>query len=422
MKLTLTILIILVIVAGAWLYFVEFDISNDYTAKTPAQKEQKEKVRGTLPTITLTPRSVTLPDGIQETFNVPEGFNIAIAEEGLGKARFIARSPDNRLFIPDLVNYSLSHEGSITILSDFDKEAKQFKKKDIYLSNLRGPNSVAFYTDENGNDWIYIALTAHLIRYPYTKGATAPSTKPEIVFEFPNTQSPEAKSVVWHITRTLLFHDGQLYISIGSGCNSCEHLDNDLRGMVMVMNPDGSDAHVYADGLRNAVGIAWAENSLYATANGVDHLGPTAPDELMYKITEEQHYAWPYCYESDGELVPDNSTIWRKQVSCENAPHSLTAFPPHSAPLGLTYFDNAHKILEGSFLVALHGSFDEDVRSGNSIVRVDPRDGSQEIFIDGFLKDDNSRSARPVDFLQWDKNSFFFTDDAGGRLYYVYAE
>ena len=49
-------------------------------------------------------------------------------------------------------------------------------------------------------------------------------------------------------------------------------------------------------------------------------------------------------------------------------------------------------------------------------------DGTQEIFMEGFLGEDGKRFGRPVAILQNDENSFFFTDDFGGRLYYVYAK
>jgi glucose/arabinose dehydrogenase len=193
--------------------------------------------------------------------------------------------------------------------------------------------------------------------------------------------------------------------------------------MVTVMNPDGSNVAVYADGLRNSVGIEWAEGNLYATANGVDHLGPNAPDELLFRLEEGEHYGWPFCYEKDGAQLSDTSQAWTSApASCNLVPHSLAAFPPRSAPLGLRFFDSeSHPLLRNSFLVALHGSFDVSIGSGYEIRRV-ARSGSQELFMDGFLDASGARVARAVDFLQKDANSFFFTDDHGGRVFYVFAE
>jgi glucose/arabinose dehydrogenase len=225
---------------------------------------------------------------------------------------------------------------------------------------------------------------------------------------------------VWHITRTIVFHDGRAYIAVGSGCNSCEQLPGALRGLIFSINPDGSDVEVYADGLRNAVGIEWAEGVLYATANGVDHLGASSPDDGMYRITKGEHYGWPYCYELNGVVQDDDSKTWTEAFSCGDAPHYLAAFGPHTAPLGLTYFKNAHEALEGAFLVAEHGSFNAGIGTGYQVTRVS-KEGAQEVFMTGFLREDGWRIARPVDFLQKDENSFFMTDDHAGRIFYVYA-
>lgn len=371
--------------------------------------------------IKLATRTVAFANGAEASFRLAEPFNIAVAAEGLGKVRFMAVSPDGRIFVPDIVNYNLSHQGKVYILGDFNDITRRFETKHTYLSGLRGPNSVAFYTDEDGKDWIYIALTAHLIRYPYNAGDTAPSGRAEIIAEFPNTQTEGETSVVWHITRTLLFHEGRLYIAIGSGCNSCEHPDGEMRGMILSMDPDGKNVEVYASGLRNSVGLAWGESGLYATANGVDHLGLKAPDELMYAIQKGAQYPWPYCYEVSGEMHSETPQRWKMPYSCADAPRSFTAFAPHSAPLGLAYFNDIHPVLDGAFLVALHGSFEPEIRNGYEIVRVSG-EGEQEIFMDGFQKSDGKVVARAVDILQHDKNSFFFTDDYGGRIFYVFEE
>src|SRR3990167_5263440 len=118
--------------------------------------------------IKLEQRTVTFANGSEATYELASEFDLAVAAEGLGKARFIAMSPDKRLFIPDMVDWNLSREGRIIILEDFDKETHKFKSKSVYLSGLRGPNSVEFYTDRAGKSWIYVAPTEKLIRYLYS--------------------------------------------------------------------------------------------------------------------------------------------------------------------------------------------------------------------------------------------------------------
>lgn len=408
-----------VLVLGAGV-FVLADIEKPTVVENVTQKLVKRTATA-LPALTLTPHTVTFSDGSTATFRLPEGFSISVAAENLGKARFMTWSPDGRLFVPDLVDYNLSHEGRLFVLEDFDAKTGRFNTTHTYLSGLRGPNSVAFYTDDTGQHWLYLALTQHLVRYPYEDGDTEPSGEPEVVVEFPNEQSHGEVSVVWHITRTILFHNDRLYVSVGSGCNSCEELTGDMRAMIYSMAPDGTDQRVEGDGLRNTVGIAMAEGTLYATANGVDHLGADRPDETMYKIEGGKHYGWPYCYVKDGENMADTSQVWETPLECAEVPLPVTTFAPRSAPLGLTYFEKAHPALQGAFLVALHGSFEQWIGSGYELVRVSTK-GEQELFMSGFLDENGERVARAVDILQYDKNSLFISDDHGGRIFYIYAD
>lgn len=372
--------------------------------------------------ITLTPQMLTFSDGTEVTYQVADGFDIAIAAEDMGKARFMTWSPDGRMFVPDMINYNLSHDGKIYILDDWNEKTKRFDSKSVYLSGLRGPHNVAFYTDKDGKSWIYVPLTEHLLRYPYKAGDMEPSGEPEVIVSFPNQQSEDADGIVWHITRTVLFHDDTLFVSVGSGCNICEEKEDEYRAMILAMNPDGSNVHIYASGIKNPVGLEWANDSLYATENGVDHLGADAPDDVMYKVQEGEHYGWPYCYELDGEKHDEPGRTWeRKPGLCDELGQAFVSFGPHTAPLGVTYFEDASSELAHTFLVALQGSWQPELRKGYQVVRV-TEDGAIDVFIDGLQAPNGERLARPVGILQKDKGSFFFTDDYNGKIYYVYAK
>lgn len=419
MKKPLTLFTILMVLAfGAYLFSGQTaDAPGSDATSTSATSSAADDVAD----IALATTTVTTAAGEELTYQLAEPFEASIAAEGLGKARFMTRSPDGRIFVPDLVNYNLSHSGKVFILDDFNEETEEFETVHTYLSGLRGPNSVAFHTDESGQSWIYVALTAELLRYPYNPGDTEPTGEPEVITIFPNDQVEGQASVVWHITRTIEFRDDRLFVSVGSGCDSCEQPEGELRGVIYSMDPDGSDKQVYAEGLRNAVGFTWAEDELYATENGVDHLGPDAPDGVMYRLAEGEHYGWPYCYELDGAVVADTTTDWQRDYDCSSAPESFASFEPRSAPLGIDYLESAHPVLEDSFLVALHGSFEPETGNGYKIMRVSQQ-GETTTFMDGFLLENNERQGRPMSFLQQDENSFFFTDDHSGRIYYLEAD
>jgi len=416
MKTFLLALVGLIIIGGAAVWFTRDEAGSPPPTKgevvTPITSE----------TSTLVPKTVTFADKSEATFRLQKEFNISVAAEGLGKARFMAWSPDGRLFIADMVNWNLSHKGRILILEDFDATSKRFNKQSVYLTDQRGPNGLAFYTDSEGKTWVYVALTEALYRYPYTAGDTRPSGGRQTVATFPNKQSPGADGIVWHVTRSIVFKGDRLYVSVGSGCNLCEQPESELRAVVLSMDPDGKNVETYVSGFKNAVGIEFAGDTLYATENGVDHLGGEKPDDGMYRLEKGKNYGWPYCYELGGVKYDDAGRVWqRKSVDCADVPKYFVSFGPHAAPLGLMYFEGGNALLDKTFLVALHGSHDPKLEQGYAVVRV-TLDGKQEIFMDGFIDSSGKRPARPVAFLKKDENSFFLSDDHGGRIFYIYSK
>ncbi|MES2436981.1 MAG: glucose/sorbosone dehydrogenase [Patescibacteria group bacterium] len=353
--------------------------------------------------------TVTRANGSSIVLTAPESYSINVAAEGLGRARFMAWSPDGKLFVTDMHDLSDNSLGKINILSGFDRTTNTFASTTVYASKLRNPNSVAFYEDNEGKNWIYIALTDRLIRYPYSAGDIAPQGKPQIIARFPD-YGLSYKYGGWHLTRTVSIHDDKVYVSVGSSCNTCEEKEAE-RASIIQMNPDGSEPKFFARGLRNAVGLIWIDNVLYATNMGADHLGDDVPNDMFYKIMPGNHYGWPYCYVKDGLIFDDTSVEWKnKTVLCDLVPTTFANLPAHSAPLGVSYFNN-------QFLVALHGSGKPELGAGYKIVSINQQ-GSTTDFISGF-KQGPDIYGRPVDILPLSESSFFFTDDYKGLLYFV---
>jgi len=190
------------------------------------------------------------------------------------------------------------------------------------------------------------------------------------------------------------------------------------------MDPDGRNQRHFARGLRNAVGLRWARDQLYATNMGSDHLGDHKPADTMYELRDSVNYGWPYCFQSgrgrfsDGKFNPGG-----KKMNCRRVPTSYAAFDAHSSPLGLEYFDASNTDeLKDSFLVALHGSTKRSLNRGYRVVRV-PGTARRSIvpkdFISGFLQGDQVHG-RPVDVLRFGTEGFLLTDDHAGVVYYIY--
>jgi len=372
----------------------------------------------------LAPHHITLANGKSFDLNLPDGYEISVAAQGLKRVRFMALSPDNRVFVTDMFNLTDNRRGVVYILDQFDRKTLQFKKVTTYLSGLRNPNNVAFYTDQSGNTWFYLALTDRLVRYPYKAGDNAPSGEPQVLATFPD-YGLGYKYGGWHLTRTVLVGgDEKIYVAVGSSCNACEEKE-EVRASVLQMDPDGSNKHYFARGLRNAVGLRWKDDKLYATNMGSDHLGDNIPSDTFYRLEDGKHYGWPYCFQGGARVYPDpkfNTKFNRggANFDCRKVPQALTPFPAHSSPLGLEYFDTSnHSDLAGSFLVALHGSTKKSLRSGYRVVRIADAGGRMEDFITGFFEPPTI-NGRPADVFSFGKDAFLLTDDYSGVVYYVY--
>ena len=217
---------------------------------------------GVLAQTKLVPQRILLKNGRTVTLNAPSDLEIIPAAEGLKRVRFFAKAPDGRIFVTDMYNLTDNKRGSIYILDGWNAATGKFGKVIRYLSGLHNPNSVQFYRDPSGQEWIYIAETGKLTRRRFTRGETAPTDlKPQTIATFPD-YGLSYKYGGWHLTRTLAFGpNGKLYVSVGSSCNSCVEKE-EVRAAVLEMNPDGTESRIFAKGLRNAVGLKWIGDSL----------------------------------------------------------------------------------------------------------------------------------------------------------------
>ena len=365
----------------------------------------------------LGPQKITLKSGKTFSLNLPADFEIVPAAEGLKRIRFFAKSPDGRIFVTDMYNLADNKRGTIYILDGWDAKSGKFSKIIPYMTGLHNPNSVQFYRDADGQDWIYIAETGKLTRRKFKSGEEKPSdTNPQTLATFPD-YGLSYKYGGWHLTRTIAFGtNGKMYVSVGSSCNSCVEKE-EVRASILEMNADGSAQRVFAKGLRNAVGLRWFGKFLFATNQGSDHLGLQKPDETFYAVKDGADYGWPYCHSSNGKIFADPKI--KRPGGCGDVTSPYAYFPARSSALGFDYFDDADApdIVKGGFLLALHGSTNKDIGHGYKIVVMRKGEPLQD-FISGFLQN-GKVLGRPCDVFKLDANSFLFTDDYSGIVYLV---
>ena len=365
----------------------------------------------------LVSQKVTLKSGRSFNLNLPADFEIIPAAEGLKRVRFFARAPDGRVFVTDMYNLTDNRRGAVYILDGWNQRAGKFATVIPYMTGLRNPNSVQFYRDERGQDWFYLAETDKLTRRRFTPGETKPGDdQPQTLATFPD-YGLSYKYGGWHLTRTIAFGgNGKLYLSVGSSCNSCVEKER-VRASIVEMNPDGSGQRVFARGLRNAVGLRWIGNFLFATNQGSDHLGLNRPDETFYVIRDNADYGWPYCHSAGGRIFADPKI--RRSGGCTGVMAPYAYFPARSSALGFDYFNDpaTPAVLKDSFLVALHGSTDKDIGHGYKIVLMRKGRRVQDL-VTGFLQG-KTVNGRPCDIMKVGPNSFLFTDDNKGIVYIV---
>ena len=364
----------------------------------------------------LSAQKITTKTGRSFTLNLPADFEIIPAAEGLKRVRFFATAPDGRIFVTDMYNLTDNKRGAIYILDDWDERSGKFARAIPYLNGLHNPNSVQFYRDGQGVDWIYIAETGKLTRRIFTPGEEKPSHPPQTIATFPD-YGLSYKYGGWHLTRTIAFAPhGKLYVSVGSSCNSCVEKE-EVRATVLEMDPDGSNQRIFAKGLRNAVGVRAIGNFVFATNQGSDHLGLQRPDETFYALKDGADYGWPYCHSFNGKIFTDPKL--KRRGGCAGVPAPYAYFPARSSALGFDYFDgpNAPDVIKNAFVVSLHGSTNKEIGHGYKILIMRKGERLQD-FITGFLNK-GVINGRPCDIMKLGPDSFLFTDDNKGIVYLV---
>ena len=348
---------------------------------------------------------------VERQLMLAPGYRLQLFSEQVPNARFMAvtRSGDLLVSQPKLGQVSL-------LLSDRNEDGKTDGQR-VLIDGLQRPHGLALF-----EDWLYIAESNGVGRVPFdhSDGRIAGRYQ-KIVSGLADTGN--------HWTKTIgMGPDGWLYLSSGSTCNVCIEEDPH-RATIMRFRPDGSDFQIYATGLRNSVGFDWSpkDAALYATDNGRDWLGNDFPPCELNRVQQGGFYGWPY---ANGNRVPDPDF---GEGAGENAGEIQqlirTSIPPvfefraHNTPLGIRFLRSPEQpdTFRDSALVALHGSWNRDVKDGYKVVALHwQEDGSirAQDFMWGFLGEDKTTVyGRPVDIAEDARGNIYISDDYAGAVY-----
>lgn len=336
----------------------------------------------------------------------PAGFQVSIFSPA-PHARLLAFSPGGVLLVTE------TEDGKVVALPD-SKHAGQAERAISVLDDLNSPHGIAF---QNGK--LYIAEINAVRRYDWDESQLKASNGRKIV-DLPGSGGG-------HSTRTIVFWNGKLFISIGSSCNVCVD-DEKRRAAVSEYNDDGSGGQVFASGLRNAVGVAVnpKTNTIWATDNGRDWLGDNLPPEEVNDLgTSGGDFGWPYCY---GNKILDRSQ--NKDYDCSKTVAAKIEMQAHSAPLSILFYEAEMFPAEyrNNMFITFHGSWNRSVPTGYKVVRVRMDDkgqpaGPPEDFLTGWIPAGERRKGvwmgRPVGLAVGPEGALYVSDDSAGMVYRV---
>ncbi len=333
----------------------------------------------------------------------PPGFVVTYVSKHVPGARFLGVAPNGDVVVAEM------QAGNIVVIHPGASPDDQPNQFDVGVDL---PHGIVFFKDR-----LYVATWFGVVRYDY------PAQHPTVVFD-------DLPRGGLHNHRALaLARDGTIFESSGSTCNVCD--EGDPRLATIVRFRDG-DAHstIYARGLRNASGLAFdASGKLWAVVNQRDNIGPTQavtdnlpPDELDL-IEQGGNYGWPQCY-------PDPSAPRRlpnpeyPHADCSNTIPTALNIPPHSAPLGIVFYDGQTfpRSYRGSAFIAYHGSWNRSIPTGDKVVVASFANGKPvgiRDFVTGWMENNGNYRGRPVGLAVGPDGSLYISDDKLGYVYRV---
>jgi len=361
---------------------------------------------------------------------VPSGFTATLFASKLAGPRIIRTAPNGDIFVAE------SKAGRISVLRPDGGAAA---KKSVFASGLTYPFGIAFYPPGRDPQWVYIADTGAILRFPYRSGDLVPRGDVEAVVP--------GLPIGGHATRDVAFSpDGTtMYVSVGSGSNDAGGMgklsgttlqnfiaghplgatwDNETdRAAVLAFDPKGKNKRIFATGIRNCVGMAIAPTgTLWCSTNERDGLGDDVPPDYVTRVREGAFYGWPWYYigaNADpyhrGERPDLKDQITVPDVLIE----------AHSASLGMTIYDGSQFPAEyrGNIFAAQHGSWNRSKRTGYKVVRVFVKDGAPtgeyEDFATGFVVNDSTVWGRPVGVTVDKDGALLISEDGSGTIWRV---
>jgi glucose/arabinose dehydrogenase len=226
--------------------------------------------------------------------------------------------------------------------------------------------------------------------------------------------------------------DDKLYVTLGQPFNVPPKEKRELFkkwgiGGIVRMDRDGKNREVYADGVRNSVGMDFnpANGELWFNDNQVDGMGDDIPPGELNRVTAPgQSFGFPWY---------GGGTVRTVEYQDEEVPAGVVEPQieqvAHAADLGLTFYSGKMfpEQYRGGIFSAQHGSWNrtEPVGARVMFTSLNPDGSAKEsvAFAEGWLdKETGEYAGRPVDITQMRDGSILVSDDLAGAIYRISYE
>lgn len=430
----------LILIANCSLSFAEpvlrgKDAFGDWQSDKPGTvrliRPQDLPPPGATPSVANAPHVVARPAGAKP--QVPAGFKIELLAEKLSGPRTLQVAPNGDIFVAE------TRTGRIRVLRTGESGAKVAANQ-IFASGLDRPFGIAFFPNGGSPQWVYVANTSSVVRFPYHAGDLKASGPPErVVANLPHGPG--------HSTRNIVFtpDNKRMLVSVGSAGNDGEGMgtppggleawshnhalgaawgDETDRAAVLAFDPDGKDKKLYATGIRNCVGLAIQPQTgmPWCSTNERDGLGDNLVPDYVTSVRENAFYGWPWYY-IGGHEDPRHAGARPDLKDKVAIPDVLVQ--AHSASLGLTFYggSNFPSDYRGDAFAAEHGSWNRSGRTGYKVIRILLKDGvptgEYEDFVASFVVNDNAVWGRPVGVAVARDGALLVSEDGNGTIWRV---
>jgi glucose/arabinose dehydrogenase len=352
--------------------------------------------------------------------------------EGLSGPRIIRTAPNGDIFVAE------THAGRIRVLRAADGAAKP-GVTETFASGLHSPFGIAFFPSGDNPQWVYVANTDSVVRFPYRSGDLKAAGPAEtVVAKLP---------IGGHSTRdiALMPDNSRMLVSVGSGSNDGEGMGRPPGGLeawasqqplgaawghetdraaVLSFDPDGKNMRIFATGIRNCVGLAIqpGTSTPWCSTNERDGLGDDLVPDYVTRVKEGAFYGWPWFYIGDHE-DPRYGNARSDLKGKITVPDVLVQ--AHSASMELTFYRGNQFPAEyrGDAFAAEHGSWNRSKRTGYKVIRIRLKDGvptgEYEDFVTGFVINDSEVWGRPVGVAVARDGALLISEDGNGTIWRV---